>query len=158
MNVTGLPGVSMRFGTSHDGMPIGVQTVGRWQAEFTILHVASLLEQVSPCAIYIQSSKSRPVKSEEMSRTGEDEPFLLVCSLSGAAVLGKWGNTTIPIPPQQHHPRHASSCVRRVTVTTAPIISNRALPWLPKKSSNPLDEPQNPYYCGSSHHRRRRLA
>lgn len=47
LNVTGLPGVSMRFGTSHDGMPIGIQIVGRWQAESTILHVASLLEQVS---------------------------------------------------------------------------------------------------------------
>jgi aspartyl-tRNA(Asn)/glutamyl-tRNA(Gln) amidotransferase subunit A len=48
LNVTGLPGISMRFGTSHDGMPIGVQIVGKWQAESTILHVASLLEQVGP--------------------------------------------------------------------------------------------------------------
>ena len=48
LSVTGLPGVSMRFGTSQDGMPIGVQIVGSWQAEFTILHVASLLEQVGP--------------------------------------------------------------------------------------------------------------
>lgn len=48
LNVTGLPGVSMRFGTSHDGMPIGVQIVGSWQAESTILHIAGLLEQVSP--------------------------------------------------------------------------------------------------------------
>ena len=48
LSVTGLPGVSIRFGTSHDGMPIGVQIVGNWQAESTILHVASLLEQVSP--------------------------------------------------------------------------------------------------------------
>src|ERR1700721_2376150 len=48
LSVTGLPGVSMRFGASHDGMPIGVQIVGSWQNESTILHVASLLEQVSP--------------------------------------------------------------------------------------------------------------
>jgi len=48
LNVTGLPGVSMRFGTSSDGMPIGVQIVGSWNAESTILHVASQLEQVSP--------------------------------------------------------------------------------------------------------------
>jgi aspartyl-tRNA(Asn)/glutamyl-tRNA(Gln) amidotransferase subunit A len=48
LSVTGLPGVSMRFGTSHEGMPIGVQIVGSWQAESTILHIASLLEQVSP--------------------------------------------------------------------------------------------------------------
>jgi aspartyl-tRNA(Asn)/glutamyl-tRNA(Gln) amidotransferase subunit A len=48
LSVTGLPGVSMRFGTSKEGMPIGVQIVGSWQAESTILHVASLLEQISP--------------------------------------------------------------------------------------------------------------
>jgi aspartyl-tRNA(Asn)/glutamyl-tRNA(Gln) amidotransferase subunit A len=48
LSVTGLPGVSMRFGTSHDGMPVGVQIVGSWQAESMILHVATLLEQVSP--------------------------------------------------------------------------------------------------------------
>ena len=47
-SVTGLPAVSMRFGTSKEGMPIGVQIVGNWQAESTILHIASLLEQVSP--------------------------------------------------------------------------------------------------------------
>jgi aspartyl-tRNA(Asn)/glutamyl-tRNA(Gln) amidotransferase subunit A len=48
LSVTGLPGVSLRFGTSKEGMPIGVQIVGSWQAESTILHVASLLEQISP--------------------------------------------------------------------------------------------------------------
>jgi aspartyl-tRNA(Asn)/glutamyl-tRNA(Gln) amidotransferase subunit A len=47
LNVTGLPGVSMRFGTSKDGLPINVQIVGSWLAESTILHVASLLESVS---------------------------------------------------------------------------------------------------------------
>jgi aspartyl-tRNA(Asn)/glutamyl-tRNA(Gln) amidotransferase subunit A len=47
LNVTGLPGVSMRFGTSKEGLPINVQIVGSWQAESTILHIASLLEQVS---------------------------------------------------------------------------------------------------------------
>ncbi len=48
LNVTGLPGLSMRFGTSAEGLPINVQIVGSWQAEATILHVASLLENVSP--------------------------------------------------------------------------------------------------------------
>ena len=47
LNVTGLPGVSMRYGTSKEGLPINVQIVGSWQAESTILHVASLLEGVS---------------------------------------------------------------------------------------------------------------
>lgn len=48
LNVTGLPGISMRFGTSKDALPINVQIVGSWQAESTILHIASLLESVSP--------------------------------------------------------------------------------------------------------------
>jgi len=48
LNVTGLPGISMRFGTSNEGLPINVQIVGSWQAESTILYVASLLESVSP--------------------------------------------------------------------------------------------------------------
>jgi aspartyl-tRNA(Asn)/glutamyl-tRNA(Gln) amidotransferase subunit A len=47
LNVTGLPGISMRFGTSAEGLPINVQIVGSWLAEHTILHVASLLESVS---------------------------------------------------------------------------------------------------------------
>ena len=48
LNVTGLPGLAMRFGTSKEGLPINVQIVGAWQAESIILHVASLLEAVSP--------------------------------------------------------------------------------------------------------------
>ena len=48
LNVTGLPGLSMRFGTSKEGLPINVQVVGKWQAESTILHLASLLESISP--------------------------------------------------------------------------------------------------------------
>jgi aspartyl-tRNA(Asn)/glutamyl-tRNA(Gln) amidotransferase subunit A len=47
LNVTGLPGLSMRFGTSKEGLPINVQLVGSWLAEPTILHLASLLESVS---------------------------------------------------------------------------------------------------------------
>jgi aspartyl-tRNA(Asn)/glutamyl-tRNA(Gln) amidotransferase subunit A len=48
LNITGLPGLSMRFGTSREGLPINVQLVGSWQAESTILRAASVLESVSP--------------------------------------------------------------------------------------------------------------
>ncbi|QEH39029.1 Acylamidase [Aquisphaera giovannonii] len=48
LNVTGLPGLSIRFGTSRDGLPIGVQIVSGWWAESTVLHLASLLEATSP--------------------------------------------------------------------------------------------------------------
>jgi len=47
LNVTGLPGISMRFGTSKEGLPISVQIVGKWQAESTIIQVALMLEQAS---------------------------------------------------------------------------------------------------------------
>jgi hypothetical protein len=58
------------------------------------------------------------------------------------------------------------STASAVTVTSgladqpavAPMISNRALPWLPKKSSNALDEAPKPYYCGNSHYHQSRLA
>jgi aspartyl-tRNA(Asn)/glutamyl-tRNA(Gln) amidotransferase subunit A len=43
-----MPALSMRFGTSHNGLPIGVQIVSSWLAESTVLKVASLLEEVSP--------------------------------------------------------------------------------------------------------------
>jgi aspartyl-tRNA(Asn)/glutamyl-tRNA(Gln) amidotransferase subunit A len=47
-SLTGLPALSMRFGTSDDGLPIGVQIVSRWLAESTVLNVAARLERVSP--------------------------------------------------------------------------------------------------------------
>ena len=47
-NLTGLPALSMRFGTTSDGMPIGVQLAASWHSESTILHIASLLESLSP--------------------------------------------------------------------------------------------------------------
>jgi aspartyl-tRNA(Asn)/glutamyl-tRNA(Gln) amidotransferase subunit A len=47
-SLTGLPALSMRFGTNHDGLPIGVQIVSSWLAESTVFAVASRLEAVSP--------------------------------------------------------------------------------------------------------------
>jgi aspartyl-tRNA(Asn)/glutamyl-tRNA(Gln) amidotransferase subunit A len=47
-SLTGMPALSMRFGTSRDGLPIGVQIVSSWLAESTTLKVALLLEEMSP--------------------------------------------------------------------------------------------------------------
>ncbi|AXC13552.1 Aspartyl-tRNA(Asn) amidotransferase subunit A [Acidisarcina polymorpha] len=47
-NITGLPALSIRFGTSGEGLPLGVQLVSGWFAESVVLHLASLLEMASP--------------------------------------------------------------------------------------------------------------
>jgi aspartyl-tRNA(Asn)/glutamyl-tRNA(Gln) amidotransferase subunit A len=47
-SLTGMPALSMRFGTSREGLPIGVQIVSSWSAESTVLDVALRLEGVSP--------------------------------------------------------------------------------------------------------------
>jgi aspartyl-tRNA(Asn)/glutamyl-tRNA(Gln) amidotransferase subunit A len=47
-SLTGMPALSMRFGTNHDGLPIGVQIVSSWLADATVLDVALRLEGVSP--------------------------------------------------------------------------------------------------------------
>jgi aspartyl-tRNA(Asn)/glutamyl-tRNA(Gln) amidotransferase subunit A len=47
-SLTGMPALSMRFGTNHAGLPIGVQIVSSWWAEATVLDVALRLEEVSP--------------------------------------------------------------------------------------------------------------
>jgi aspartyl-tRNA(Asn)/glutamyl-tRNA(Gln) amidotransferase subunit A len=49
-NLTGLPALSIRFGTSIDGLPIGVQIISRWFAETTVLRLAAQLEAVSKVA------------------------------------------------------------------------------------------------------------
>ncbi len=47
-SLTGMPALSMRFGTSSNNLPIGVQIVSSWLAELTVLKTASLLEEASP--------------------------------------------------------------------------------------------------------------
>lgn len=46
-NLTGMPAMTLRFGTSSNGLPIGVQVVAAWYAEATMFDVASRLEAVS---------------------------------------------------------------------------------------------------------------
>jgi aspartyl-tRNA(Asn)/glutamyl-tRNA(Gln) amidotransferase subunit A len=47
-NLTGMPALTLRFGTSSIGLPIGVQIAASWYAERTMFDVASRLEAVSP--------------------------------------------------------------------------------------------------------------
>jgi aspartyl-tRNA(Asn)/glutamyl-tRNA(Gln) amidotransferase subunit A len=47
-SLTGNPAMTLRFGTSRNGLPIGVQLVSSWYAESTMFDAASRLEAVSP--------------------------------------------------------------------------------------------------------------
>jgi len=47
-NLTGLPAVSLPFGATSTGLPIGVQLVGRWWADDDLLGLAERLEAISP--------------------------------------------------------------------------------------------------------------
>ncbi|MGW7514373.1 amidase [Streptomyces sp. NPDC054796] len=47
-NLTGLPAVSLPFGATAGGLPIGVQLVGRWNSDRQLLDLAERLEVLSP--------------------------------------------------------------------------------------------------------------
>lgn len=49
-NLTGLPAASVPCGFSRDGLPIGLQIVGRWQQESTILRASAAYEAARPWA------------------------------------------------------------------------------------------------------------
>ncbi len=47
-NFTGSPALVLPFGTSREGMPIGIQLIGRYFEEAVLLRIGLALEQVSP--------------------------------------------------------------------------------------------------------------
>lgn len=49
-NLTGHPALTLPSGFGADGLPTGVQIIGRWGAEADILHLGALLEQARPWA------------------------------------------------------------------------------------------------------------
>jgi aspartyl-tRNA(Asn)/glutamyl-tRNA(Gln) amidotransferase subunit A len=46
-SLTGMPALTLRFGTSRDGLPIGVQVIASWLAESSVFDVARRLERLS---------------------------------------------------------------------------------------------------------------
>lgn len=49
-NITGLPAASVPCGFDRNGLPIGLQIVGRWREDQTVLNVAAAFEQAMPWA------------------------------------------------------------------------------------------------------------
>ncbi|MFP6638822.1 MAG: amidase family protein, partial [Myxococcota bacterium] len=45
VSVTGLPAISLPFGFTDEGLPVGVQIVGRWHDDFGVMQLAWALEQ-----------------------------------------------------------------------------------------------------------------
>jgi amidase len=52
--VTGLPAISVPCGFTRDGLPVGLQIVGRHQQDLTVLQLAYAFEQAT------QHGKTRP--------------------------------------------------------------------------------------------------
>jgi len=49
-NLTGHPAISVPSGWAGDGLPTGLQIIGRWWADMDVLRIAALFEQVRPWA------------------------------------------------------------------------------------------------------------
>lgn len=48
INATGHPTITVPLGLDHQGLPIGIQIVGRYYSEYELLHLAKLLESITP--------------------------------------------------------------------------------------------------------------
>jgi amidase len=46
--VVGLPAISVPCGFTRDGLPVGLQIVGRWRDEATVLRAAAAFERAAP--------------------------------------------------------------------------------------------------------------
>jgi Asp-tRNA(Asn)/Glu-tRNA(Gln) amidotransferase A subunit family amidase len=49
-NLTGQPAISVPCGFTADGLPVGLQIVGRWHADATVLRAAAAFEALQPWA------------------------------------------------------------------------------------------------------------
>ena len=47
-NITGQPAATVPVGFDRDGLPVGLQIVGRWRQDDTVLRAAAAFEQVAP--------------------------------------------------------------------------------------------------------------
>ena len=48
ISITGLPAISVPCGFTPDGLPVGLQIVGRWRREADVLRAAAAFEDASP--------------------------------------------------------------------------------------------------------------
>ena len=50
VNVTGLPAASVPCGFAANGLPVGLQIIGRWRDDATVLRAAAAFEKLAPWA------------------------------------------------------------------------------------------------------------
>ncbi|GIT27581.1 MAG: hypothetical protein CM1200mP41_36250 [Gammaproteobacteria bacterium] len=58
-NFTGQPAASVPCGFTSDGLPVGLQIVGRWRDEATVLRAAACFEAAQPWMGFVRASVSR---------------------------------------------------------------------------------------------------
>jgi Asp-tRNA(Asn)/Glu-tRNA(Gln) amidotransferase A subunit family amidase len=63
-NITGQPAITVPCGFTSEGLPVGLQIVGRWHADALVLRAAACFEMIAPWAEYKPALASRPTTND----------------------------------------------------------------------------------------------
>jgi Asp-tRNA(Asn)/Glu-tRNA(Gln) amidotransferase A subunit family amidase len=63
-NLTGQPAASVPCGFTSEGLPVGLQIVGRWHADALVLRAAAGFEMLQPWATYVPALDDAPITAQ----------------------------------------------------------------------------------------------